>query len=72
MGCKSLTCINIPNSVTTIGMDAFGGCKSLTNINIPNSVTKIEDGVFCGCENLPSHIKSDIRQRFDEKVFELW
>ena len=70
--CKSLTCINIPNSVTTIGMDAFGGCKSLTNINIPNSVTTIEDGAFCGCENLPSHIKSDIRQRFDEKVFDLW
>ena len=71
-GCKSLTCINIPNSVTTIGMDAFGGCKSLTNINIPNSVTTIEDGAFYGCENLPSHIKSDIRQRFDEKVFDLW
>ena len=70
--CKSLTCINIPNSVTTIGMDAFGGCKSLTNINIPNSVTTIEDGAFYGCENLPSHIKSDIRQRFDEKVFDLW
>lgn len=71
-GCKSLTCINIPNSVTTIGMDAFENCKSLTNINIPNSVTTIEDGAFYGCENLPSHIKSDIRQRFDEKVFDLW
>ena len=68
--CKSLTCINIPNSVTTIGMDAFSLCKSLTNINIPNSVTTIEDGAFYGCENLPSHIKSDIRQRFGEKVFE--
>uniref|UniRef100_UPI00402A3836 leucine-rich repeat protein n=1 Tax=Prevotella sp. TaxID=59823 RepID=UPI00402A3836 len=50
----------------------YYGCKSLTNINIPNSVTTIEDGAFYGCENLPSHIKSDIRQRFDEKVFDLW
>lgn len=24
---------------------------------------------FSGCINLPSHIKSDIRQRFGEKVF---
>ena len=68
-GCESLVNINIPNCVTTIGEQAFLGCKSLTNINIPNSVTTIEDRAFCGCKNLPSHIKSDIRQRFGEKVF---
>ena len=67
--CRSLTNINIPNSVTTIGEYAFDGCKSLVNINIPNSVTTIEDGAFYGCENLPSHIKSDIIQRFGEEVF---
>ena len=70
-GCKSLVNINIPNSVTTIGRSAFKYCNSLTNINIPNSVTAIEDGAFCRCKNLPSHIKSDIRQRFGEKVFHL-
>nr|WP_303156286.1 leucine-rich repeat domain-containing protein [uncultured Prevotella sp.] len=69
--CRSLTNINIPNSVTTIGEYAFDGCKSLVNINIPNSVTTIEDGAFYDCENLPSHIKSDIIQRFGEEVFEL-
>ena len=68
--CKSLTNINIPNSVTTIGEWAFAECKSLTNINIPNSVTTIENGAFRGCINLPTHIKSDIRQRFGKKVFE--
>ena len=67
--CDSLTSINIPNSITTIGKLAFWGCESLVNINIPNSVTTIEDGAFYGCENLPSHIKSDIIQRFGEKVF---
>ena len=65
-----LTNINIPNSVTTIEMGAFDGCKFLTNINIPNSVTTIEDGAFYGCTRLPSHIKSDIIQRFGEVVFE--
>ena len=68
-GCDSLVNINIPNSVTTIGKYAFASCKSLTNINIPNSVTTIEYRAFCGCENLPSHIKSDIIQRFGKKVF---
>ena len=68
-GCNSLTNINIPNSVTTIGKCAFSDCKSLTSINIPNSVTTIEEGAFRGCINLPAHIKSDIIQRFGEKVF---
>ena len=67
--CRSLTNINIPNSVTTIEMGAFDGCKFFTNINIPNSVTTIEDGAFYGCTSLPSHIKSEIIQRFGEKVF---
>ena len=65
--CKFLV-INIPNSVTTIGKDAFWNCKSLTSINIPKSVKTIGDMAFYGCINLPSHIKSDIIQRFGEYV----
>ena len=68
--CNSLTSINIPNSVKTIRGSAFFDCESLTSITIPNSVTTIEDGAFAGCSNLPSHIKSDIIQRFGEKVFD--
>ena len=68
IGC-ALTNINIPNSVTTIGNGAFAFCNSLTSINIPNSVTTIKNAAFCGCENLPSHVKSDIIQRFGEIVF---
>ena len=69
--CYFLTSINILNGVTTIGKHAFLRCYSLTSINISNSVTTIEDGAFGECINLPSHIKSDIIQRFGEKVFEL-
>ena len=68
--CKSLTSINIPNSVTTIGESAFACCRSLIRINIPNSVTTIGNCAFRFCRRLPSHIKSDIIQRFGEKVFE--
>ena len=42
-GCKNTI---IPNSVTTIGDDAFYGCTGLTSIIIPNSVTSIGDGAF--------------------------
>ena len=49
---RSLTNINIPNSVTTIGHSAFAFCDSLTSINIPNSVTTIGELAFWGCESL--------------------
>jgi len=36
----------IPNSVTSIGLDAFFFCTSLTSVAIPNSVTNIGNGAF--------------------------
>ena len=58
---RSLTNINIPNSVTTIGHSAFAFCDSLTSINIPNSVTTIGDSAFWGCKfltniNIPNSV----------------
>lgn len=62
---------NIPDSVTSIGDEAFSWCKSLTCINIPDSVTSIGDSAFWGCENLNPQIKNDIIERFGTKVFSL-
>ena len=50
--CDSLTSIEIPNSVTSIGSYAFRSCDNLTSITIPNSVTIMERSVFNGCSRL--------------------
>lgn len=44
----------IPNTVTTINRDVFGGCKNLTEIIIPDGVQKIDDWAFQYCESLTS------------------
>jgi hypothetical protein len=43
----------IPNSVTSIGVDAFSR-TSLTSVTIPNSVTSIGEGAFDHCDSLTS------------------
>jgi hypothetical protein len=52
--CASLTGIEIPNSVTSIGESAFRDCSSLTSIVIPNGVTSIGQYAFLGCSKLTS------------------
>ena len=52
--CTSLTCVTIPDSVTSIENFAFKDCTSLTSVTIPGSVTSIGEGAFNGCTSLTS------------------
>lgn len=44
----------IPNTVATIGENAFYGCSGLASLIIPNSVTSIGRSAFYGCSGLAS------------------
>ena len=51
VGCKSTV---IPNTVTSIGTQAFQGHSGLTSITIPSSVTSIDGYSFMSCSGLTS------------------
>ena len=44
----------VPDSVKSIGLNAFNCCRSLTSVTIPDSVLNIGDGAFVSCINLRS------------------
>lgn len=51
-GCKNITEITIPKSVTEISSESFYDCTSLSKINIPDSVTYIGREAFFSCISL--------------------
>lgn len=46
--------ITLPDSITSIGKQAFYYCSSLKSITIPDGVTSIGDYSFCLCSSLKS------------------
>ena len=67
--CKKGT-YTIPNSVTSIGDDAFYGCTGLTSITIPDSVTSIGDDAFEDCTGLTSITIPDSVTSIGDDAFE--
>ena len=70
--CSSLTSIDIPAGVTSIGEYAFSGCSSLTTVSFAegNQLTSIGAGAFSRCSSLtsieiPAGVTSIGRSAFD-------
>ena len=57
---NEITNLVIPNSVTSIGQEAFYSCTGLTSVTIGNSVTSIGNSAFYGCTGLTSVHISDL------------
>ena len=62
-----MTSIQIPNSVTSIGEQAFACCTKLTSIEICNSVTSIGNWAFGYCESLTSIVVDASNTKYDSR-----
>lgn len=61
--CKSLSSVQLPDTLTGIGQHAFAYCKSLTSVLLPEGVKHIKDYAFAHCYHLqeltlPATLKS--------------
>lgn len=50
--CTSLQSVSMPDTVTTIGTNAFGGAAALSSVNIPSSLITVGDSAFTGTSAL--------------------
>lgn len=51
-GCSGLTSISIPNTVTSIGKNAFGGCSKVESLYISSAIETIGEYAFAGCTSI--------------------
>ena len=63
-GCSTT---KIPQSVESIGLNAFVDCSNLSSIVIPKSVTYIGPGSFSGCNSLNSIKVEDGNEIYDSR-----
>ncbi len=50
--CVSLASVDVPDTVTDIGIGAFTGCSAMESFEIPTCVKVINDSTFFGCSSL--------------------
>ncbi len=68
-GMSKLISITLPNSVQTIGNNAFDGCKGLKRLKLGNCVTSIGNYAFANCTNLPEVLLPQSLQTIGDYAF---
>ena len=64
------TYVNLPDTITTIGDEAFSGNETLTSLTIPESVTEISYNAFKNCTALTGVILPDSVEKVGPGAFE--
>lgn len=67
--CQNLTGVTIPESIETIGEQAFASCGALADITISNGVKKIEKTAFMYCHELKAIVIPDSVTNIDTSAF---
>ena len=52
--CSRLTCLTLPQTLTSIGAHAFQNCSNLTSLSLPKTLTHVGYDAFSGCSSLTS------------------
>ena len=68
-GCKEITTLTIPATVTVIGKLAFDDCDRLTDVSIPDSVISLGERAFSDCDALTKVIIGNGVHTISESAF---
>ena len=66
-GCKSLTSVKLPDSLTSIGDYAFRNCENLESVKMPDDVYR---GAFAFQNTKFASVEDDIGSYLDEEGWE--
>jgi len=66
-GCKNVTNVSLPSTLTRIGNEAFRGCEQITSIRIPANVRSITNPgqTFAECSKLKEYIVATDSQYYE-------
>lgn len=53
-GCRNMTSLSLPETVSNIYTDAFQNCTGMTSISLPSSLKSLATRAFCNCVALTS------------------
>ncbi|MBQ8944033.1 MAG: leucine-rich repeat protein, partial [Clostridia bacterium] len=67
--CEKLESVQIPETVVSIGYEAFSGCINLKNINIPKGLLRLESRLFGSCGSLVNICLPDSLEEIEPYAF---